>query len=139
MATAYKQYITDSFQGKAQLVSPSVTNGAAPMGLTYLQNFMNACTDCGIQAINIHWYDTSSNVDYFKSYVQQAHNQFGLPVWITEFGTTDGNDQAFLTEVLPWLDSQSYVQKYAYFMAKDGVLLSGSSLSAAGNTYANAS
>jgi hypothetical protein len=136
-ASAYKQYITSNFQGKAKLVSPSVTNGPAPMGLDYLSRFMSACSDCGIQAVNIHWYDSSNNVAYFKSHIQNAYDQFKLPIWLTEFGTTDGNDQAFLAEVLPWLDSQPFVERYAYFMAKEGVLLSGGALSAAGKTYAS--
>lgn len=136
-ASAYKQYITANFQGKAKLVSPSVTNGPAPMGLAYLENFMAACSDCGIQAVNIHWYDSSNNVAYFKQHIQDAYAKFNLPIWLTEFGTTDGNDQAFLAEVLPWLDSQPFVEKYAYFMAKEGVLLSGGQLSAAGKTYSS--
>ena len=135
-ASAYKQYITDNFAGKIKLVSPSVTNGPAPMGLAYLSNFMNACSDCGINVINLHWYDVSSNTEYFKSYIQGAYDQFNLPIWLTEFGTTDRNDQAFLKSVQPWLDSQSYVERYAYFMAEDGKLLSGDSLNAAGQTYA---
>jgi len=134
-ATAYKQYITTPFSGKAKLVSPAVTNGGAPMGLTWLSSFMSACADCEVDAIAIHWYDSSSNVDYFKSYIQGANKQFGKPIWLTEFGTTDGNDDAFLKEVLPWLDSQSYVERYAYFMATDGKLNSGTGLSTAGNTY----
>jgi hypothetical protein len=137
-ATAYKQYITDNFSGKVKLVSPSVTNGGSPMGLAYLSNFMGACSDCGIQAINLHWYDSSSNIDYFKSYIQGAYEQFNMPIWLTEFGTTDGNDQAFLEQVLPWLESQTYVEKYAYFMAENGKLLSGTQLSSAGQTYASA-
>lgn len=134
-ATAYKTHITDNFAGKAKLISPAVTNGGGSMGLTWLKSFMSLCTDCKIDAVAIHWYDSSSNVDYFKSHIQDAHTQSGLPVYVTEFGTTDGNDQAFLASVLPWLDSQDYVQKYAYFMASDGKLISGTSLSAAGNTY----
>jgi hypothetical protein len=137
-ASAYKQYITNNFSGKVKLVSPSVTNGGAPMGLTYLSNFLGQCSDCGIQAINLHWYDSSSNIDYFKSYISGAYEQFKLPIWLTEFGTTDGNDQAFLDQALPWLASQAYVERYAYFMAEDGKLLSGSQLSAAGQTYASA-
>lgn len=134
-ATAYKTYITDNFAGKAKLISPAVTNGGGSLGLTWLSSFMSLCTDCKIDAVAIHWYDSSSNVDYFKSHIQDAHTQSGLPVYLTEFGTTDGNDQAFLAAVLPWLDAQDYVQKYAYFMASDGKLISGTSLSAAGNTY----
>lgn len=134
-ATAYKTYMTDNFAGKAKLISPAVTNGGGSMGLTWLSSFMSLCTDCKIDAVAIHWYDSSSNVDYFKSHIKDAHTQSGLPVYITEFGTTDGNDQAFLAAVLPWLDSQDYVQRYSYFMASDGKLISGTSLSAAGNTY----
>jgi len=134
-ATAYQQYITNNFAGKAKLISPAVTNGGGSMGLTWLSTFLGLCTGCKIDAVAIHWYDVSTNIDYFKSHIQDAHTQSGLPVYLTEFGTTDGNDQAFLQAVLPWLDSQDYVQKYAYFMAEDGKLLSGSGLSAAGNTY----
>lgn len=135
-ATAYKTYMTDNFAGKAKLISPAVTNGAAPMGLTWLSSFMSYCTDCEIDAVAVHWYDVSTNTEYFKSHIEDAHTQSGLPVYLTEFGTTDGNDQAFLAAVLPWLDAQDYVQKYAYFMASDGKLISGTSLSAAGDTYA---
>lgn len=134
-ATAYKTYITDNFAGKAKLISPAVTNGGGSMGLTWLSSFMSLCTDCKIDAVAIHWYDSSSNVAYFKQHILDAHTQSGLPVYLTEFGTTDGNDQAFLAAVLPWLDAQDYVQKYAYFMASDGKLISGTGLSAAGNTY----
>jgi hypothetical protein len=134
-ATAYQQYITNNFAGKTKLISPAVTNGGGSMGLTWLSTFMGLCSACKIDAVAIHWYDVSTNTDYFKSHIQDAHTQSGLPVYLTEFGTTDGNDQAFLEAVLPWLDSQDYVQNYAYFMAEDGKLLSGSELSAAGNTY----
>jgi hypothetical protein len=134
-ATAFKQHMTNNFAGKAKLVSPAVTNGGAPMGLAWLSSFMSLCSDCQIDAIAIHWYDSSSNIAYFKSHIQNAYAQFGKPIYLTEFGTIDGNDQAFLAAVLPWLDSQDYVHKYAYFMASDGKLISGNSLSAAGNAY----
>ena len=58
-----------------------------------------------------------------------------MPIWLTEFGTTDGNDESFISTVLPWLDSQSFVERYAYFMAENGKLLSGTGLSAAGQKY----
>lgn len=135
-ASAYKQHITDNFGNTTKLVAPSVTNGGAPMGLTYLSNFMAACSVCGIQAINLHWYDKSTNTEHFKSHIQDAFDQFKLPIWLTEFGTTDGNDQAFLEAVQPWLDAQTYVERYAYFMAEEGKLFSGGSLNAAGKIYA---
>lgn len=134
-AWAFKEHITDNFGNKTKLIAPSVTNGPAPMGLTYLGNFMAACSECGIHAINLHWYDKSTSSEYFKSHVRGAYDQFQLPIWLTEFGTTDGNDKAFLETVQPWLDAQSYIERYAYFMAEEGKLLSGGSLSPAGETY----
>ncbi|RDW71445.1 hypothetical protein BP6252_08008 [Coleophoma cylindrospora] len=129
------------FAGKAKLGSPAVTNGGSPMGLTYLKNFISACSKCTIDFVPIHWYDSASNVDYFKNYIAEAYTAGGnRPIWITEFGCSSGTDaeiNTFLQTVLPWLDEQSYVARYAYFMAADGVLLSsGSTLSTLGETYA---
>jgi hypothetical protein len=130
------------FAGKARLGAPAVTNGGAPMGLTYMQNFLGACKTkgCTIDFVCIHWYN-GGTADDFKTYVQNAYTQSGnLPVWITEFQAPgDTAEQiAFLQEVIPWLDSQSFVEKYAYFMASDGILLSaGSTLSTLGETFAS--
>jgi len=51
----------------------------------------------------------------------------------------DRNEEeiAFLEEVLPWLDSQDYVHRYAYFMASEGSLISGRVLSRIGETFAS--
>jgi len=138
-AAGYKKYMMP-FAAKAKLGSPAVTNGAAPMGLTYLKNFISACSGCQIDFVPIHWYDSASNVAYFKQYVQDAYNAGGKkPIWITEFQASGSADQqnAFLKEVLPWLDAQDYVQRYAWFMAGSGSgqLLSGTALSEIGNTY----
>lgn len=53
---AWKQYMEPqkSLKEKMYLGSPAVTNG--PNGLTYLSNFMAACTGCSIDFVNIHWY-----------------------------------------------------------------------------------
>ncbi|RDW83050.1 hypothetical protein BP5796_04541 [Coleophoma crateriformis] len=129
------------FAGKAKLGSPAVTNGGSPMGLTYLKNFINACSSCTIDFVAIHWYDSATNIEYFKNYVAEAYTAGGnRPLWITEFGCSSGTDaeiNTFLQTVLPWLDEQTYVARYAYFMASDGVLLSsGTTLSTLGETYA---
>lgn len=77
-AAAWKQYI-QPFAGKVKLVSPAVTNGAAPMGLTWLDNFMSACSGCTIDAVAIHIYDSATNVDYFKNYITGGtHSRFRL-------------------------------------------------------------
>jgi hypothetical protein len=138
-ATGYQQYM-QPFAGKAKLGAPAVTNGGSPAGLTYLGNFLTACTGCTIDFVPIHWYDSATNIDYFKSYVAQAYAAGGnRPIWITEFGASGSTDEqnTFLETVMPWLDSLEYVERYAYFMASDGILLSaGSTLSTLGETFA---
>ncbi|KAF2416521.1 hypothetical protein EJ08DRAFT_554074, partial [Tothia fuscella] len=139
-ASAYKSLISDKFGGnpKVRLGSPAVTNGGAPMGLAYLNSFMSACSGCQVDFVNIHWYDSASNIEYFKKHVSDAHAQTGKPVWVTEFGTNGGTDaeiNTFLKAVLPWLDAQDYVERYSYFMASEGRLISGGALSSTGKTY----
>jgi hypothetical protein len=113
----YQQYM-QPFACQARLGAPAVTNGAAPLGLTYLQDFMTACTGCQIDFIPIHYY-APPNVADFQAHVQDAYAKGGnRPVWVTEFGTTGASDDetaAWLQEVLPWLDSQDYVERYSYF------------------------
>jgi hypothetical protein len=140
-AQGFMDYM-QQFKGQARLGAPAVTNGGGTMGLTYMSNFLGACKSkgCQIDFVCIHWYN-GGTADDFKSYVQQAYTESGnLPVWITEFqapGDTAAQN-TFLQEVIPWLDSQSFVEKYAYFMASDGILLSsGSTLSTLGETFAS--
>ncbi|KAL2810818.1 hypothetical protein BJX63DRAFT_400980 [Aspergillus granulosus] len=143
----YRQYITP-YSDKAKLVSPAVTNGVGDdMGLTWARNFLDACTDCGISALAVHWYGDSA--DDFKAFVNKATAlaaEYSLEeTWVTEFalnsdlsgtgGTQTSAD--FLGEVLPWLDEQTAVSRYAYFMCADGYLLSGSGLSVSGEKYAS--
>lgn len=138
-ASGYQTYMMP-FAGKAKLGSPAVTNGGSPMGLTWLGNFMSACSSCQIDYVPIHWYGTESSD--FISHVEAAYQQTGKPIWITEFGLTSGTDadiSSFLETVMAWMDSTSYVERYAYFMASEGVLVNaaGTALSDYGTTFAD--
>ena len=140
---AWKQYM-EQYAGKAKLGSPAVCNGGGPVGngatigLNWLNNFLNTCSDCTIDFLAIHWYGQANEAENFKSHVSDAKKLAnGKPIWITEFkpdGSAD--DQAnFLKEVLPWLDSsESGVERYAVFQV-DGVLTSGNSLTSLGDMY----
>jgi hypothetical protein len=136
-AAGYLTYM-QPFASKAKLGSPAVTNGGDPMGLTWLANFVSACSTCTIDFVAIHWYNGGTAAD-FQAYITKAYAAGGnRPLWITEFeasGTT-AEQQAFLETMLPWLDASDMVERYAYFMAADGNLISGTSLSALGTTYA---
>ncbi|TGO26674.1 hypothetical protein BPAE_0055g00460 [Botrytis paeoniae] len=142
-AAGYKTYM-QPFAGKAKLGAPAVTNGASPMGLTWLKSFLSSCSDCTIDFVCIHWYDSASNVAYFKQYVQDAYTAGGnRPLWITEFQASGSTDEqnAFMKEVLPWLDASTMVDRYAWFMADTaagGLMSSTSALSTLGNTFKTA-
>ncbi|OCK76238.1 glycoside hydrolase family 128 protein [Lepidopterella palustris CBS 459.81] len=143
----WMQPLSSNYGSKLKLGAPAVTNGVldtttgSPMGLPWLQQFIGNCTSCQIDFVAIHWYDSPSNVAYFKSHVQDAYAAGGnRPVWITEFAPTSGTDadkQTFLKAVLPWLDSLSYVERYAYQMDARGELVTsdGTALSPLGQVY----
>ncbi|PGH06927.1 hypothetical protein AJ79_06400 [Helicocarpus griseus UAMH5409] len=141
-AEAYQEYM-NPYADRARLGSPSVTNGASPMGLGWLEQFFSACGgSCKVDFLNIHWYDSATNVEYFKKHVEDAvslaTSQGIDKIWVSEFqGMGDDATQVkFLEEVLAWLDSHPSVERYAYFMADK--LVNGLSLSSVGEAYASA-
>jgi Glycosyl hydrolase catalytic core len=142
-AAAYKEYITP-YKDQAELVAPAVTNGAAPMGLTWLEEYLEECDgECGQTAIAIHYYAYVSDTS-FEDYVAEAYalaESHGIyNVWITEFELTPATDAeqiTFISEVLPWLDDQDYVERYSYFFVAEDYLVdaAGTALSDIGTAY----
>lgn len=148
-ANLYKEHIA-SFQNKAKLISPAVSSSTATgQGLEWLEEFMEHCSSCGISGIAVHWYGNSA-VE-FKSFVTEAINQaasYGISeVWVTEFslfaavnGVTDQKTSIeFIQDVTRWLDSQTAVSRYSYFMCAEGYLVSSNSLNGAGQAYTSPS
>ncbi|KAL5121348.1 hypothetical protein ACEQ8H_000816 [Pleosporales sp. CAS-2024a] len=145
---AHKKYMQPLAGSGLTIGSPAVTNGGgANKGISYLQKFLSACSGCQIDFVVTHYYGTD-NVDDFTTYLTQFHNAFNMPIWITEFGVNpgQGNADAFLKKVLPWLDQTEWVHRYAYHMAAPDVEgksylvnSAGNGLSSAGITYATAS
>lgn len=117
--SAYNQWV-QPLAGQVLLGAPAVTNSVGSgVGIDYMSQFMGNCTGCTIDFIPIHWYGSVLDPDAFTTYVSSFWTKFARPVWITEFGTTSGTEDqivTFLQNVLPWLDQQTYVQRYAYFM-----------------------
>ncbi|USP82270.1 glycoside hydrolase family 128 protein [Curvularia clavata] len=124
------------------LGSPAVTN-AAPSdttGLGWLAKFLQLCTGCSVDFINIHGYGAPS-AQAFKSHMNAVRKiAKGRPIWITEFKPEGTNEQIkrFLEEVMPWVDNSADIHRYAYFMATpgEGFLVDGNrGLSEIGKTY----
>lgn len=113
-----------------RIVSPAGRENA-PFG--WLRNFYDKATaqDIRIDVIGVHWYDWGSNpqsnpnhsattiFNRFKTYLQDVHNEYGLPIWITEFNANryrnNATQLAFMQLALPYLETLDYVERYAWF------------------------
>lgn len=138
-AEKYRQYMMP-YAGKVQLGAPAVTNSGTPgQGLDWLRQFLQACHDCTIDFVPMHWYDVTGNVDYFKKHMNDARGVAGgRKLWLTEFGVPSadqGRQVNFLRAVLPWMDAQPWIERYSYYGVFEGLLLQGGSVSAAGSAY----
>lgn len=143
-ATNHIKYM-NPLSGQAQIGSPAITNGGGSMGITWLNNFFKACNgQCKVDFVAFHWYDQASNLAYFKSHVNDviaAAQANGVSkVWLTEFGASgsDSDVANFLTQATSFLDSTGAVERYAYFMCSNGILINGNSISSpVGAAYAS--
>jgi hypothetical protein len=141
---AHKKYIQPLAKQGLRIGSPSVTNAdAAGKGIDYLKQFIKGCDGCQIDFVVAHYYAWDHAED-FKAYLQKFHTTFNKPVWVTEFGVTQGNADEFLKQVLPWLDAQPWIERYAYHMVapttdiKYLISADGKGLSSTGQVYASA-
>ncbi|KAM0789286.1 hypothetical protein ACM66B_000126 [Microbotryomycetes sp. NB124-2] len=128
------------FAGKAKLISPAITNGPANqgMGTGWMDQFLAACTGCRIDGIAIHWYDSATNTGYFTNYLTDVANKYGKKIWLTEFAGSGSvaEQQAFFKKVVPWMESQSFVERYAAFGAFAGTFVNDDgTLRPLGQTY----
>ncbi|KAK3387679.1 glycosyl hydrolase catalytic core-domain-containing protein [Podospora didyma] len=126
------------FAGQVRIGSPAITNSNQPgEGIEWLRAFFKACNgNCPIDFIPIHIYGV--NTETFLNHVKAVHSEFKLPIWITEFAF-DGDDEWINTQlktVMQALDNDNSVERYSYFMASQGRMVRGNSLSAYGSTFA---
>jgi len=84
-ASIWMQFIQPLHDQGIQLGAPAVS--AAPGGTNWLASFMSECTGCTFDFVPLHWYGDGS--DYFEQYVENFHNQFNFPIWVTEWASTN--------------------------------------------------
>lgn len=104
--------------------APAVTNNGNS-GLDYLSQFLGNATamNLTIDFLNLHWYASPYNIDYFTQYLTQAYAVTGrsrYPVWVTEFGMDQPSYpqdvvREFLKNATRWMDAQPWVERYAWF------------------------
>lgn len=138
-----------------RLVSPSGRENA-PFG--WLKEFYDKANaqDIRIDAIGVHWYDWGSNpanspnanasavFNRFVNYLENVHDLYGLPIWITEFNAnpnrTNQVNYEFMQLALPYLESLDYVERYAWFEPNSDVADytdTNGNLTNVGNFYTN--
>jgi hypothetical protein len=92
----------------------------------YLRQFFAACTNCQVDYVAVHWYncDLASLRDYLEpGGGLEGFEQFGRPIWLTEFACAFGGDtspagqEAYMRAAIPYLESNPHVFRYAWFSA----------------------
>ncbi|MCJ1376895.1 hypothetical protein MMC20_008140 [Loxospora ochrophaea] len=116
--------------------------------LEWLSQFLDLCetAKCDISFIAIHWFwsATEDHIQAFKDTVNNATSLAkGKPVWVDNFQASGSNadQQTFLNGVLPWLEQNTAVERYAYVSPDrstgTGFLNADGSMSSLGEFYAN--
>lgn len=118
---SYLAQITPYASKGFRLATPGCTSD--DNGLNWIRGFINGCAGrCGFSVLQTHYYGTDPYK--FIAYIEQLHNEFGLPIIVSEYAAeTFGNgaelDQAgvdnYVAVTQNWLKSQSYVESYFYF------------------------
>lgn len=114
----------------AALVSPAMNycgpaqncNGTSPY--QYLRDFFAACDGCRVDYVAVHWYncDLPSLRDYLEpGGGLEGFEQFGKPIWLTEFscdpGASVAEQEAYMRAAIPYLEASPHVFRYAWFSA----------------------
>ncbi|OLN95397.1 Alkali-sensitive linkage protein 1-like protein 2 [Colletotrichum chlorophyti] len=142
-AAAHVKWL-NPFASQVKIGSPAITNSnIAGEGLDWLKAWVSACdtAGCAYDFCVTHWYSPANAAQTLFDHLQSVHEICGgKPVWLTEFAPlgSDAEALSFVQTNIPKLDEVEYLERYSYFMAKDGVLNSGTGLSALGQAYVSA-
>ncbi len=127
-----------------RLGSPARTDGS--IGDNWLQGFMFKAATNGyrVDYVCVHNYNKKT-ASALKTWLDAEYAKYGLPIWLTEFHRDDSDNPtqaqnlAYLEEVLPMLESLSYLERYSYYnWGVNTTLFNGDgTTNALGHLYAN--
>jgi len=122
-ADLWRTYVQPLKVQGIRLGSPATSS--APSGKTWLQGFIAACGDCTVDFTALHWYGINSTE--FVVYLQDFHNTFQRPIWVTEwacqnFVQADGQCSQqdvinFMNATQSFMDQTEWVERYSWFGA----------------------
>ncbi|TDL19875.1 glycoside hydrolase [Rickenella mellea] len=153
-ADLWKAYIEPFKAQGLRLGTPAPSS--APSGKTWIQDWLTACAGgCHPDFVAIHWYDV--NATAFQAYLEDFHNTFQLPIWVTEWDCQNYNNgpqctqtdvNAFLNQTQSFMDATEWVERYAWYGVMEnlngvnpanGMMTSDGKINALGEQYIGAS
>ncbi|TYP99805.1 putative secreted protein (Por secretion system target) [Tenacibaculum adriaticum] len=87
---------------------------------TYLDDFFDACTDCRVDHIALHWYGGGNSI---VDYIEDAR-KYNKPIWVTEFAAWDSSvteiedQKEYLAGTVNFLERDPDVYRYAWFIGR---------------------
>lgn len=117
------------------LSSPAVTAGEALGDGSWLGRFMAAADarDYRVDFIAVHYYAPENDVGAFEAFLENLHDAYDLPIWVTEWslvapeswlsGTSDFTEAEtieFMEAAIRMMDDLDFVERHAWFAAYDG-------------------
>lgn len=151
VATAIANWST--LVNNSTLVGSPATAGNPLTSGSWLTQFMNWTPKPKVDFVCVHWYK-GCDVAKFKSDMTAIINLYGKPIWVTEFAPqtvssaqaqpnkyTQTQVNTFLNQVIPWMEQNPMIQKYAYHNSKYGtcaIFTTAGQLTPTGITYRDA-
>ncbi len=108
------------------LVSPALNYCGGQCNETdpfvWLQKFFDACTNCRVDFIALHWYACTKSA--LQSYLSNYKAKFDKPLWLTEFSCLDDQtitvdkEMSYLPDALSVLEADPIVFRYSWFTGR---------------------
>ncbi|KAJ1308060.1 hypothetical protein OPQ81_002126 [Rhizoctonia solani] len=124
-AKMWKTYLEPLKAGSPQLRLGSPAPSSRPNGIQWLYDFLGNCNGgCTVDFIALHYYDV--NASDFIRHINDYHNAFQRPIWVTEWACQNFNNGPqcsynqivnFLDETQTYMDKTEWVERYAWFGA----------------------
>ncbi|CAE6446028.1 unnamed protein product [Rhizoctonia solani] len=124
-ASMWKTYLEPLRANNPNLRLGSPAPSSRPNGIQWIYDFLGNCDGgCAVDFIALHYYDV--NASDFIRHINEYHNAFQRPIWVTEWACQNFNNGPqcsynqiveFLDETQQYMDNTNWVERYAWFGA----------------------
>lgn len=124
-ATMWKTYLEPLRAANPNIRLGSPAPSSNPNGIQWIWDFLGNCNGgCTLDFIALHYYDV--NATDFIQHINEYHNAFQRPIWVTEWACQNFNNGPqcsyndivrFLNTTQTYMDNTDWVERYAWFGA----------------------